>query len=274
VQHHVALVCHAEHLTKNEQMSSTRNTNQFEANERPLTARSVLVSALLGEHPPRLPVSQLVRIASLFGINENRARVALSRMAANNEVSSDDSVYQLIGPELLARQARQSASRTGSTTKWTGEWVVAVIQPGASASERSDRRLALAKARLAEFREGVWVRPDNIASSNERFEFPWATVVLTKPTTAFDDAAPRLWNLDAWNARAATLWSALGETDASDPKNLATGFVLSAACLRHFQADPLLPDRLLPPDWRGAQLRSSYTEWDKDYRRVLSSGMN
>ena len=48
----------------------------------PLTARSVLASALLGMDPPELPVSQLVRLTGLFGISENRARVALSRMVA------------------------------------------------------------------------------------------------------------------------------------------------------------------------------------------------
>ena len=35
---------------------------------RPLTARSVLLSALLGTTPPRLPVGRLVRAAELFGI--------------------------------------------------------------------------------------------------------------------------------------------------------------------------------------------------------------
>ena len=55
----------------------------------PLTARSVLASALLGMDPPELPVAQLVRLAGLFGINENRARVALSRMVAAGEATTD-----------------------------------------------------------------------------------------------------------------------------------------------------------------------------------------
>ena len=55
----------------------------------PLTARSAPASALLGMDPPELPVAQLVRLTSLFGISENRARVALSRMVASGEASSD-----------------------------------------------------------------------------------------------------------------------------------------------------------------------------------------
>jgi phenylacetic acid degradation operon negative regulatory protein len=45
--------------------------------------------------------------------------------------------------------------------------------------------------------------------------------------------------------------------------------VLSAAVLRHFQADPLLPDALLPPRWPGAALRAEYDRYDRAYRSVL-----
>ena len=44
--------------------------------ERPLTARSIIASLLLGMHPPRLASSRPVRWCSLFGISEGTARVA------------------------------------------------------------------------------------------------------------------------------------------------------------------------------------------------------
>jgi DNA-binding transcriptional regulator PaaX len=52
-----------------------------------LPARSVLLSILLGSHPPRLPVRSLVHTAGLFGIAEGTARVALSRLSATWPVS-------------------------------------------------------------------------------------------------------------------------------------------------------------------------------------------
>ena len=63
-------------------MTQLRNTDAFSDEGAPLTARSVLASALLGMDPPELPVAQLVRLTGLFGISENGARVALSRMVA------------------------------------------------------------------------------------------------------------------------------------------------------------------------------------------------
>ena len=78
----------------------------------------MLASTLLGAEPPELPVGHLVHVAGLFGINENRARVALSRMVASGEVTtSGDGRYRLAG-HLLQRQARQTVSRAGRTARW------------------------------------------------------------------------------------------------------------------------------------------------------------
>ncbi len=131
---------------------------------RPLTARSVMASALLGMDPPELPVAQLVRLTGLFGISDNRARVALSRMVAAGEATSDGAGHYRLAGHLADRQARQSASRAGVTAEYDGSWWLAVVTTSGSTAEvRGARRRVLAYARLAELREGVWMRPGNVA---------------------------------------------------------------------------------------------------------------
>ena len=43
----------------------------------------------------------------------------------------------------------------------------------------------------------------------------------------------------------------------------------SAAVLRHFQADPLLPEELLPRGWPGRALREDYDRFDLAHRALL-----
>ena len=93
---------------------------------RPLTARSVVASTLLGLHPPRLSARLLVASGELFGIAENATRTALSRMVAAGELVAVDGTYALTG-RLLERQTRQDASRRpvargGEAAVWMAAW--------------------------------------------------------------------------------------------------------------------------------------------------------
>ena len=130
---------------------------------KPMTARSVVASTLLGVEPPRLTTRILVRSGELFGIAEGTTRVALSRMVAAGELRPDQDGYRLAG-RLLDRQARQTASRRAETEPWDGTWELAVVRIGGArrAADRAALRSALADLRLAELREGVWMRPANL----------------------------------------------------------------------------------------------------------------
>jgi phenylacetic acid degradation operon negative regulatory protein len=236
----------------------------------PLTARSVLASALLGMDPPELPVAQLVRLTDLFGISENRARVALSRMVASGEATSDGAGHYRLAGHLAARQSRQSASRAGATTPYDGEWWLAVVTTtGSSADVRGTRRRALAYGRLAELREGVWMRPANLVPALPDALGADLELMTARPQDPVG-LAHLLWDLPAWSDRAGALLRELEAGSPDGPDALAPGFELSAAVLRHLQADPLLPPELLPADWPGGSLRAVYDRWDARYRTTLN----
>jgi phenylacetic acid degradation operon negative regulatory protein len=228
-----------------------------------------MASALLGVDPPELPVAQLVRLTGLFGISENRARVALSRMVAAGEATTDGTGRYRLAGHLAARQSRQSASRAGITAAYDGTWWVAVVTTtGSTAEVRTARRRALTYARLAELREGVWMRPANVAVLLPDSLDGDIELMQAYPDAA-DRLAHRLWNLAAWAGHAGELLDRLHALAPDGPEALAPGFVLSAAVLRHLQADPLLPVELQPPEWPGARLRETYDGWDARYRATL-----
>lgn len=246
-------------------------------NARPLTARSVLASVLLGTDPPWLPTALLVQTAALFGISEGAARTALSRMVASGDAVAERSGYQLAG-RLVVRQARQAASRRADRLPWDGTWELATIDGDAAraATDRAALRDALRALRLAELREGTWARPANLAADR----VPAAREIVDRWCTWWQHAAPQppprvdaLWDLSGWAQAADELRADMDELrpslDAGDSGALAEGFVISAAVLRLLQADPLLPPDLLSSSWPGEALRADYDRYDTAYRAVL-----
>lgn len=237
---------------------------------RPLSARSVVASTLLGMHPPVLPARVLVKSGELFGIAEGTTRTALSRMVSAGELVVDDDGYQLVG-RLLERQARQDMSRKRHPWGWDGRWwrMAVVVADRRSPEERAALRNALLDARYAELREGVWTRPDNLPG--ERPSAPGCEWIKGE----FADApamAATLWDLEGWADGARELQSDLElwtpRLVAEGVEVLAPTFVLSADVLRHLQADPLLPRELLPRDWPGDPLRKAYDAFDAAFKRA------
>lgn len=260
-------------MSRSGQRSMRRSTGH--GAEIPFTARSVIASTLLGMRPPQLPTSILVRSCALFGIAEGTTRVAISRMTSAGELEAQGAGYRLVG-SLLSRQDRQDESRRGPPQRWDGRWSIGVVvADGRTPGARTELRAAAARLRLAELREGVWLRPANLSPDRS----PEARAVIDTQCRQFlgqpevvdgtsDEAglASSLWDLDGWAERARTLEDELGALapalEEADLSTLAPGFVLSAAVLRHFQADPLLPVELLPSRWPGSRLRAAYDRFD------------
>lgn len=229
---------------------------------RPMTARSVVASVLLGSHPPELPVAALVRLCGRFGIAEGTTRVALSRMVAAGELEAMEGGYRLVGEALLTRQRAQDEARYPPSAPWDGTWRMAVVVSGSrSAGERAELRRAFAGARFAEWREGVWLRPANLAVPRDRrlvaVPCRW---LAARPEEDPSVLAGELWDLAGWAEHGRRLLAVTGG-GSPDPNGdrAAAVFAGAAAILRHLRTDPLLPAGLLPPDWPADDLRAGYT---------------
>ena len=217
-----------------------------------MTARSVVLSVLLGAHPAWASASELIRLTADFGIKESTLRVALTRMAGAGDLVRSADGYRL-SDRLLARQRRQDDSMRPPMRKWSGEWLVAVVTTvGADARARAALRNRMYQNRFGELREGVWMRPANLESGIDT-DVSSRVRVLTARDDAPGQLAGELWDLPAW---ANTGHRLLIEIDAAS--DVPSRFVIAAAMVRHLLTDPMLPDDLLPADWPGAQLRAAY----------------
>ncbi|OQD56871.1 PaaX domain-containing protein, C- domain protein [Streptomyces phaeoluteigriseus] len=225
----------------------------------PLSARSVVLSLLLGSHPPELPVKDLVRLVEPFGVGGSALRAALSRMVAAGDLRRTGSVYGL-SDRLLERQRRQDDAVHPATRPWDGAWEMAVVTAtGRGPAERAELRTGLTRLRLAELREGVWLRPATLSR-------PWPAELdgvtryfTARPDTPARELAAVLWPLEEWAAQGRALLAHLARADRPGDR-----FTTFAAVVRHLLADPVLPPELLPADWPGAALRAAYADFQRE----------
>ena len=240
---------------------------------RPLNARSLVLSVLLGLDPPVLPARALVRLAELFGIAPGTMRTALSRMAASSELVGDGDGYRLVG-RLLERKAAQDIGRRPSSETWDGTWIVAVVTAERrDVAARRAFRTHMANLRMGELRPDTWLRPANLLGPDGEGDL----VVVRGPLASDDpDAlAARLWPLPVIAATATDLGRRLDETlpGLADrrPEALPATITLAAEVVRFLRSEPLLPPVLTPHPWPPDALRDRYREFDRTLGRVLAS---
>lgn len=220
-----------------------------------MTARSVVLSVLLGAHPAWATASELIRLTADFDIKEPTVRVALTRMVSAGDLVRSEDGYRL-SDRLLARQRRQDDAINPRLRKWDGTWTTLVITSiGTDAKTRAALRITLQQNRFGELREGVWLRPDNLDTS-----LPNDVLVRGRELHSRDDdpteLAARLWDLSAWARVGHELLDEM--TFATD---VPGQFVTAAAMVRHLLTDPVLPPELLPDNWPGAALRQAYNSF-------------
>jgi phenylacetic acid degradation operon negative regulatory protein len=220
-----------------------------------MTARSVVLSVLLGAHPAWATAAELIRLTADFDIREATLRVALTRMVGAGDLVRSEDGYRL-SDRLLARQRRQDDAINPQLGPWDGAWTMLVITSvGTDARTRAGLRVTLQQNRFAELREGVWLRPDNV-----RPTLPDDVLSRVRVMRGSDDhpadLAGRLWDLPAW--------ARIGERllkDMAAATDVPGRFAAAAGMVRHLLTDPVLPAELLPDGWPGTELRESYARF-------------
>ncbi|MCV6975595.1 PaaX family transcriptional regulator C-terminal domain-containing protein [Mycobacterium bourgelatii] len=220
-----------------------------------MTARSVVLSVLLGAHPAWATASELIRLTADFGIKETTLRVALTRMVSAGDLIRSADGYRL-SDRLLARQRRQDEAMHPPIRAWRGSWhILIVTSVGTDARTRAALRTTMQAKRFGELREGVWMRPDNLD-----LELGPEITARARLLKARDDApaelAGQLWDLPAWADVGTRLLDEMAQG-----ADIPARFVVAAAMVRHLLTDPMLPDELLPADWPGARLREAYHDF-------------
>lgn len=247
--------------------------------QRPMSARSTLLSYLLGVPGRPVAAQHLVAVGELFGLRSGTVRTALSRMTAAGDVESSPEGYRVAGA-MLERQSQQErglVESTGPSSGWDGTWWTAlVIDESRPMADRRRFRATMVGARMGELRPEVWMRPADIEPPP-----PVDGVAVTRgPIDGVDppELVDRLWDLPASEATAHRLLDAidelneaLGDTADDVPDEwFAPAFELSAACVSFLRTEPALPSRLVDTPAAG-ELRSRYRVLNIRFRAALAA---
>ena len=218
-----------------------------------LSARSVALSVLLGVPDGSLHVRDILATGQMCDVTPATMRVALSRLVSAGELSVREGRYSL-SPHHLERLRAQHRDIAPRLRAWDGSWeTVVVIQSGRDASDRARLRGELTAARLAELREGVWMRPANL--DRPMFSDPHTAAMLARPIDP-ERLIASLWDLARWARRGREILHA-----SAGPALDGRRFAAITALVRHLRTDPALPAELTPPDWPADELRAAYDNY-------------
>lgn len=256
---HLSIVANSQRMIRDEMAVPSHPLPQTPLG--PLTPRSIVLSVLLGSHPPQMAVGNILEFTSLFGLVDGAVRTALSRMVSAGDLVNDEGTYRLTG-RLLERQAQQDAGRTEPPSNWDGTWwTVAVRSDRRTVPERRAFRTWAVGARLGELRPDLWLRPANIDLPPDV-----ADVLVTRGPLVVGDEhqlVAQLWDLDSLDIAADHHTRELeraGELLAGDDDGaLPDAFAVLASAQRFLRIEPQLPIELAPPAV-GAGVRALYAE--------------
>jgi len=140
-----------------------------------------------------------------------------------------------------------------------------VTSPARPLADRVALRRTMAENRLAELREGVWLRPANLVRSRPAITVEQCTLFKSRLEDEDPIALARsLWNLDELAAEAYRLHDEIGRSP-----DLVEGFLLTAEVLHHLLNDPVLPPELLPADCRVKRSEADTADFSSQYAQRL-----
>lgn len=254
------------------------------------TPKRLVLSLLSAPSLPQVSIGMLVKWGQLFDIDGATLRVAVGRLTRQGLLASPERGVYTIGPEgrVMAETARDWTTAESRLGPWRGEWIFVHT----SHLGRVDRRALRGRERafrlvgFAEYVQGLWCRPANLAESTAATRARMLSLGLEADAVVLragdtpgvgEKELFRLWprkRIEAEYRRHTRAMSSSMDRLEHLPLDDAAREVLltGEAVIRQINADPLLPDAMIDGRARRAMIATmiDYDAMGRDiWRRYI-----
>lgn len=253
--------------------------------DRPITAKTLVLSMLQASRNQAMPVKTLILIGELFGFSGNRIRVCTARLLQEGTIQSDGrGLYQLSSKAArVSRYIDRWWQGENRLKHWSGDWLCCLLP------KMAGRKLSIAVRGfdLLGFKEGLpglWVRPDNLTLELEEVTSLHAKVGKTEPGEMFVGSGFQRRLIEQW---AENLWpvatilekqlqflekmeQSANQLDKMSPeKALLESFLIGSEAIQLLVMDPLLPVEMMDNRSR-IKLTEMMLDYDGIGKRIWS----
>lgn len=234
-------------------------------------ARSLILGLLLASESEELSAAEIISAARLMGVSENSARVALTRLSAEDKITSKTRGAYQLGPdaEPIADEVGSWRRREELLTPWEGNYVVVIAGPtkGMTRAQQRQRERGLRLAGLKALPEGLYIRPDNLQGSVSALQRRLVRLGLREDDLVFGahSMPVRVTRglIDRWEQEALDRCYAEGIVTLERWLEQAAGLPLERAARESYNLgnkaiSDVIFDPLLPAPYVNAELRAAY----------------
>lgn len=238
----------------------------------------LLFGLLISFYKEEFSFSDIAFLTAPFNVSETSLRTSLSRMTGNEILSvrkdGKKAFYSFTNKSKKISSNVALSFQTPNWKNWENDWWgISVSLPKNERSQRYYLNKKLVNHRFAALHPGFWIRPFN---KNEEIGKRMKNVINSKYTKVVlfkfyseDELLkiPALWNIKRINQGYKecidSITKCYDDYNLEDPRESLVGkMTVGNIVVKQLFKDPLLPQKFLPDDWQGDNLRTAFKKWD------------
>jgi phenylacetic acid degradation operon negative regulatory protein len=226
-------------------------------------------------------------LTSPFKIKNTTLRTNLSRLKNSGRLNiskiGKKAVYSASDKMKIISKNVSLSFKGINWDKWDNRWIGAAFSvPDSQKAFRHKIRKKLSAYRFAALYPGFWIRPYNKKENLQKYlnnltENGFCTFIIFNCTEELKkETTNRIWKLNKINKEFINILKILlkeeKQINAISPVNaLKRKIITGNKIVPVLFKDPLLPQSLLPDNWKGQELREKFLNWDKKISEVSKS---